>query len=146
MKTYEIVLEFLLTCAGLYVIYMIVSSVIEIQKYLKKPLINTMIEKNMESERMFDVIVDAIISYSTENGAVSVWSEWKDTMFAQGRVVNTEYIDWPIPQRDQELDAEIAKAVIQDFLNWIYSHKNLELVERKNTKLVDGEHYGEYNE
>lgn len=63
-----------------------------------------------------------VIEYSKVNGAVQVWSSWREKMMSQGREVNDKFHSWPIPERDIELDAQIAADVIDDFLVWVKAH------------------------
>lgn len=60
-----------------------------------------------------------IHEYARVNGAYTVWKTWRDTMLAQGREVKPEYMAWPIPERDIDLDFTIASEVIVDFLAWV---------------------------
>jgi hypothetical protein len=71
-----------------------------------------------------------IVEYANENGAVQVWKAWRDTMLSQGREVNDKFMAWPIPARDISLDADIAFAVIDDFMAWAESHHGLYLVRK----------------
>ena len=70
---------------------------------------------------MFDVVSE----YSKLNGAIQVWKAWRDKMLEQRREVKPVYLSLPIPQRDVELDAAIAYAVLDDFLAWAESHHGL---------------------
>ncbi len=69
-----------------------------------------------------------ILEYAKINGALQVWKSWRDTMLKQGREVNEKFMDLPIPERDMELDAQIAADVIDDFLVWVEAHKDLVLM------------------
>lgn len=72
---------------------------------------------------MLEDIVQKIFDYAKTNGAAQVWKAWRDTMLMQGRDVASKYMEWPIPERDIELDAMIARAVIADFLVWLETHE-----------------------
>lgn len=69
-------------------------------------------------------MVQKIFEYAKTNGAAQVWKAWRDTMLAQGRDVTPKYMEWPIPERDIELDATIAREVIADFLIWLEAHES----------------------
>ncbi len=60
-----------------------------------------------------------VAEYAKRNGALQVWKSWRDTMLAQGRDVDDKFLRLPIPERDMELDAQIAADVIDDFLVWV---------------------------
>ena len=82
-----------------------------------------------------------VAEYANENGAAQVWKAWRDTMLSQGREVNEKFMSWPIPRRDISLDADIAFAVIDDFLVWAGAHHGLRLtrvaVDAKSVRVVD---------
>jgi hypothetical protein len=67
---------------------------------------------------MSEITYDEICEYVKISGAHQVWMRWRDTMLRQGRPVDPKYMEWPIPERDIELDAMIARSVIADFLIW----------------------------
>jgi len=70
-----------------------------------------------------NLTVKTIREFAKTSGAMQVWRTWRDTMLKQGRQVKPEYMNWVIlPQRDIELDAEIAFCVIDDFITWALSH------------------------
>jgi hypothetical protein len=62
--------------------------------------------------------------YAKIGGAMEVWRAWRDGMLEQGRAVAPERMSWTmgLPKRDKELDAEIALAVLDDFLLYIRTH------------------------
>ena len=68
-----------------------------------------------------------IAEYANVNGAAQVWKAWRDTMLSQGRNVDEKFLSWPIPNRDISLDANIAFAVVDDFLAWAEAHHGLRL-------------------
>ncbi len=65
---------------------------------------------------------ETIKQFAKHNGALQVWKSWRDTMLQQNREVNPKFMDLPIPERDMELDAQIAFDVISDFIFWASSH------------------------
>ncbi len=72
-------------------------------------------------------LLEKIIKEYAESGAFEVWRSWRDTMIAQGRPVKDELMALPIPDRDMELDAQIARDVVEDFLAWVDAHHHLHL-------------------
>lgn len=68
-----------------------------------------------------------VAEYANHTGAVVVWKSWKEVMLEQGRDVNEKFMQWPIPARDIELDADIAFAVIGNFLEWCAANYALHL-------------------
>ena len=75
---------------------------------------------------------ELIHDYCKLNGAIQVWSTWRQKMISQGREVKDKYRGWPIPDQDIELDSLIAYDVIDDFLTWIGAHYGLRLTKTEN--------------
>lgn len=97
---------------------------------------------------MFDEkIVELIKEYATYNGVAQVWRAWRDNMLKQGRGVKPEYMELStLPDRDICLDAQVAEAVIDDFLVWIDAHHDYKLKQdccpHCGVPLRDGEYHG----
>jgi len=61
-----------------------------------------------------------IAEFAHKRGARAVWRSWATNMVEQGREVKAEYTTWrTLPQRDRELDANIAFDVIEAFMEWL---------------------------
>jgi len=66
--------------------------------------------------------IEVIANEYSKTGWAEVWRSWKDNMISQGRKVNINLMDIPIPEQDVELDKLIAYDVVMDFMVWRESH------------------------
>jgi len=74
---------------------------------------------------MRNVSEEMLAQYAKSRGAYEVWRSWVVAMLTQGREVTKERLDWStLPDRDKDLDSDIAFCVARDCLEWIKNRES----------------------
>ena len=81
--------------------------------------------------------LDAIRAIAETNSGKELHRSWRDTMLLQGRHVSAERMGWDLlPERDKQLDVQIAQDVLSDFAAYLHAQADLATAIGQNEQML----------
>ena len=81
--------------------------------------------------------LDAIRAIAETNSGKELHRSWRDTMLLQGRHVSAERMGWDLlPERDKQLDVQIAQDVLSDFAAYLHAQADLATAMGQNEQML----------